>query len=81
MAATTDLPLPPSKAGKSSDWSAGFAACEAIAFESPVLVAKVFKSCLACEVRVSDVDRVADVFEEDVTGIATGAAGVDGTET
>jgi len=81
VAAATDLPLPLSNAGKSSEWSAGFAACKAIAFESTVLVAKLFRSCLACEVGVSDVKRVADVFEEHMTGIATDAAGVDGTDT
>lgn len=44
------LLLPLSRAGKSSDLRLD---CEAMAFDSPVLVAKLFTSCLACEVDVS----------------------------
>jgi hypothetical protein len=46
-------PLPVSKAGKSSDWRAVWEDWDAIALESPELVANVFTSCFACNVEVS----------------------------
>lgn len=47
------LPLPLSKAGKSSGWCAGCKDCDAIVFDKPEFVASVFKSCFACEVEVT----------------------------
>jgi len=62
------LPLLVCSAGKSSDCRAGCEACEAIAFERPLLEANCCTSCFACEVGVSTIELGA-------------ARGVAGTET
>jgi hypothetical protein len=58
-----------SRAGKSSDCRAGCEACEAIAFERPLLEANCCTSCFACDVGATDVE------------LSTARGGVADTET
>jgi hypothetical protein len=64
------LPLLVCRAGKSSDCRAGCEACEAIAFERPLLEANCCTSCFACEVGVSAIEL----------GVGRGVAGTETLE-
>jgi hypothetical protein len=68
------LTLLASRAGKSSDCRAGWEACEAIVFESPLLEANCCTSCFACEVGVSDAELGA--MRDDVAETETLESGV-----